>query len=478
MQTRWLRGNLVHAPATIIALALAAAAAVKILALGDFARVTSTFTWMPWSMRRWLPLGVPAVEIAVAWMVAIPPFRLAGLWLAAVLFIGFSIVLLFLVANPYAPPCNCFGLLSLASDARTANELALARNVVFLTVCGIALRVVYTERRRSIVAPPALAVPASEPVPAAGRAPSVGFTLIELLVSVGIIAALMGVLIPAIAGVRAQAARTQCASRQREVVGMILARASENGGFAPLAGTLHVTPRTAGLGSLPAALNDSHRRRYLYLPDRHGSPTVYTPTFEQVAPWPLAVAMAHRGMGLNVSLEHTESWAQLRDLHRELRAFECPAAAAARSASADRGENAVLLVIGPIGYGTLWRTQCDFAVNGGLLGFHHEWPLSPRRLRGHLAGVRASSRVVLLGDGLCHEPSSDTPSWTPSVGPGTGDGPVTLRDVLERSHRVERSVRMDPVRHGLWANLTFVDGHVETVRLTAQQLERALLSER
>jgi prepilin-type processing-associated H-X9-DG protein len=69
-----------------------------------------------------------------------------------------------------------------------------------------------------------------------GRArsrPLLAFTLVELLVVIGIIAVLIGVLLPVLSGVAARGRDLQCQSNIRQCVQLILAYASENDGRLP-----------------------------------------------------------------------------------------------------------------------------------------------------------------------------------------------------------------------------------------------------
>ena len=112
------------------------------------------------------------------------------------------------------------------------------------------------------------------------------FTLVELLVVLGIIALLLAILLPALSSTRASARQTQCAAGLREQGRAMLTRANDTGGYLPLGGTIYLAPNTSGYGSLPAALNDSGRSRYVYVDERD---TAVTPTREQVAPLPVAL---------------------------------------------------------------------------------------------------------------------------------------------------------------------------------------------
>src|SRR5437763_1177669 len=89
-----------------------------------------------------------------------------------------------------------------------------------------------------------------------------GFTLVELLVVIGIIALLIGILMPALSKARDQARSTQCMSNQRQIFTCMMMFVNEHKGLPPGSDSKdnsgnQLTPPTApqglGVGQLISA---------------------------------------------------------------------------------------------------------------------------------------------------------------------------------------------------------------------------------
>ena len=102
---------------------------------------------------------------------------------------------------------------------------------------------------------PANQVPHAALIAPARVARRSAFTLVELLVVMGIIALLIGVLLPALSNARAAARTTQCAARMRQIVTACIMYSNENKGrFPPVCrniGALGGQPNTPGWKNPP-----------------------------------------------------------------------------------------------------------------------------------------------------------------------------------------------------------------------------------
>lgn len=274
-----------------------------------------------------------------------------------------------------------------------------------------------------------------------------GFSLVELLVVLGVIGLLIALLLPAMARARRAAASVACQSNLRQIFSAALASASEHRGYVQLAGSVNDLPDT-----LPATLDDPGERRYLYFEDAGAR-----------RPAPIQAALAPY-LG-NRSVRVDSAHHLIEDLSHGVtrRIFTCPA-------QADVPDG---ITIGKLG-ANAWtgpRLPISYGFNEGLLGFEAR----PYRQRGKLAKARPADRTLFAADALPRtELARDYVMWFP-----TPSGRCSLADAYtnaDGSYAAGVHTQFDPFRHPAFRmNVAFCDGHVESVPLTARDLDQVLL---
>lgn len=281
-----------------------------------------------------------------------------------------------------------------------------------------------------------------------------GFTLVELLVVIGVIALLISFLLPALSRAQEMSRSVKCLANLRSLAQAAILHANDHHGFMPVAGATF-TPTAPS--ATPDGMNDRAMLKYSYFTDG-GKPR----------PMGLAGSLAQY-LGQKV---RTDSKAHLEaDLETGTvaRMFICPA---------DRDGGWLGFTIAEY-TGGLWTgpvSRQSYAFNEAVLGIAEppEGGVSQRgcRLRGNLTRVHRTADTFLMTD------STNLRGGSPSS-PGilvyyNTKFNQTLGDVYNDNASGD-SVNFDYVRHRKRVNISFLDGHAESMPITQRDLANIYL---
>lgn len=328
----------------------------------------------------------------------------------------------------------------------------------------------------------------------------------ELLVVIGIIAVLMGILLPSLRSARRAAQQVACAAKLREINNAMLMHAQEHRGYLPLAGTASVPfdfSRSGDGNEIARQLGDPNRAYYTY--------AFIGDTFNQYGPvpWPAAIARylaPHQVWNLD-DWDKVEQTLNSKDgIWKHLM---CPATESYNYTMRDGGkgfdvpenQGTVLnITTGPGSY--MWSTNTDYLLNEAIFGWNPSATI--RRFRGKITRITNPSVTVLVTDG---GKRPDTPQygfvqtgpsswafqqignvdgvqmWTPLV--RDAQAPCTLGNALAgvpslggvagTTSLVQDYRSFDLRRHKGSLNVLFADGHVESRRINKADLDSVYL---
>lgn len=293
-----------------------------------------------------------------------------------------------------------------------------------------------------------------------------GFTLVELLVVIGIIALLIGILLPSLATARQASQRVACAAKLHQIMIAASSHVVEHQGYYPVAGQLNGD----GGQCTPSGLNDAYSAHYTYTGD--SSLTLNNGDFRLLAPVDLALGteMGFKS-NLNLSLPNMNT---ANGLNRN---FECPS-----QATTDDDIKAWCWT-----WAGYWGNyyggfvgSLSYVFNEGVLGFDD----SKGRLRGKASEVRQPAKTFFACDGnggstLTRLSGTWTAFNVPASAPPQPWGsytiwnnqtivPVTLSDAYTKRRGGPTNLLLagdqqnfDLIRHKGKMNVAFCDGHVE-----------------
>ena len=260
------------------------------------------------------------------------------------------------------------------------------------------------------------------------------FTLIELLVVIGIIALLMGILMPALSQVRRSAQLLKCTANLRSLGQLLTLHMGDHQGYLPLAG--NIAPTNNGVDD-PDTLGDPSRLRYVYY-DNGGGDIRVTALPAAIAPY-ISSTRVRDDSWMNVNAD-IQANGPLQD------AFICPSDAQTinRTYGAPRWIN-------NYGSGTFLNGWSSYGINAEIFAWtDNGWggTSGHSRARGKLSSVPHPADTMLMCDS-----NAAIEIWV--LGPQLSLGDVYLGTGGTVGSRV-----FDLARHRGRMNIMYADFHV------------------